>query len=71
MTDYIGNYKNRPRRVVFYGRVSTEHEVSRLSAKSVLSRLNRDKYEILPDGNWYSFVKNGQRYYISYSDVGH
>lgn len=24
--DYIGNYKNRPRRVVFYGRVSTEHE---------------------------------------------
>ena len=28
-------------------------------------------YEILPDGNWYSFVKDGQRYYISYSDVGH
>ena len=26
MADYIGNYKNRPRRVVFYGRVSTEHE---------------------------------------------
>ena len=26
MTDYIGNYKNRPRRVVFYGRVSIEHE---------------------------------------------
>ena len=30
-----------------------------------------DKYEILPDGNLYSFVKDGQRYYISYSDVGH
>ena len=30
-----------------------------------------DKYEILSDGNWYSFVKDGQRYYISYSDVGH
>ena len=30
-----------------------------------------DKYDILPDGNWYSFVKDGQRYYISYSDVGH
>ena len=30
-----------------------------------------DKYEILPAGNWYSFVKDGQRYYISYSDVGH
>ena len=30
-----------------------------------------EKYEILPDGNWYSFVKDGQRYYISYSDVGH
>ena len=30
-----------------------------------------DKYEILPNGNWYSFVKDGQRYYISYSDVGH
>ena len=28
--------------------------------------LTGDKYEILPDGNWYSFVKNGQRYYISY-----
>lgn len=23
-----------------------------------------DKYEILPDGNWYSFVKDGQRYEI-------
>ena len=30
-----------------------------------------DKYEILPDGNWYSFVIDGHRYYISYSDVGH
>ena len=30
-----------------------------------------DKYEILPDGNLYSFVKDWQRYYISYSDVVH
>ena len=41
--------------------------VSKLPAGDV----DWDKYEILPDGNWYSFVKNGQRYYISYSDVGH
>ena len=41
--------------------------VSTLSAGDV----DWDKYEILPDGNWYSFVKDGQRYYISYSDVGH
>lgn len=26
MEDYLGTYKNRPRTVVFYGRVSTEHE---------------------------------------------
>ena len=41
--------------------------VSKLPAGDV----DWDKYEILPDGNWYSFVKDGQRYYISYSDVGH
>ena len=39
--------------------------------KKELGDVDWDKYEILPDGNWYSFVKNGQRYYISYSDVGH
>jgi len=33
--------------------------------------LTLDEETILPDGNWYSFVKDGQRYYISYSDVGH
>ena len=41
--------------------------VSKLPAGDV----DWDKYEILADGNWYSFVKDGQRYYISYSDVGH
>ena len=41
--------------------------VSKLPAGDV----DWDKYEILPNGNWYSFVKDGQRYYISYSDVGH
>lgn len=43
---------------VLYGGVSSEHEVSLISAASILSHLDRDKYSILPigiarSGFWY------------------
>ena len=43
---------------VLYGGKSTEREVSRKSAKSVLDNLDKEKYEIYPifiaeDGRWY------------------
>ena len=43
---------------VIFGGVSTEHDISVLSATSVLRNLNRHKYDILPvgitrDGAWY------------------
>ena len=43
---------------VIFGGVSTEHDISILSATSVIKNLNRDKYDILPvgitkDGAWY------------------
>ena len=44
---------------------------SEVVSKMPAGDVDWDKYEILPDGNWYSFVKDGERYYISYSDVGH
>lgn len=43
---------------VIFGGVSTEHDISILSATSVMKNLDRDKYDILPvgitrDGAWY------------------
>lgn len=43
---------------VIYGGMSTEREVSKVSAKSVLENLNKEKYEIYPvfideNGEWY------------------
>ncbi len=43
---------------VIFGGMSTENEVSILSANSILKNLNREKYEIYPiyigkDGIWY------------------
>lgn len=42
---------------VIYGGMSTEHEVSKVSAKNVIDNLNKDKYEVYPiliekDGTW-------------------
>ena len=31
---------------IIHGGISTEHEVSEMSAKSVIENLNKDKYEI-------------------------
>ena len=48
---------------VIFGGISTEHEVSIVSGTSVISNLNKNKYEILPiyidkKGNWYKYTKN-------------
>ncbi len=47
----------RVRLVVLFGGQSPEHDVSRVSAREVLSALDRDRYEIVPiaigrDGRW-------------------
>ena len=47
---------------VVYGGISTEHEVSIKSAKSVIENLNKDKYEIFEiyiekNGNWFNSKK--------------
>ena len=43
---------------ILYGGKSTEHEVSKKSAKSILNNLNKEKYQIYPifidkDGKWF------------------
>jgi D-alanine-D-alanine ligase len=56
---------------IIFGGQSTEHEVSRNSATSILKNINKDKYEIYPigitkDGKWFRYtgdvdnIKNGQ-----------
>ena len=48
---------------VIFGGVSSEHNVSKVSGSSVISNLNKEKYEILPiyideKGNWYTYEKD-------------
>ena len=48
---------------VIFGGVSSEHNVSKVSGSSVISNLNKEKYDILPiyideQGNWYTYEKN-------------
>ena len=50
---------------IIYGGISTEHDVSIMSAKSIIKNLNKDKYEvheiyINKYGKWFE-VKNGKR----------
>lgn len=54
--------------VVLFGGQSSEHEVSRVSAQSVLENLNKDKYNIFAVG----ITKNGRwlRYKGDYSIIG-
>ena len=45
---------------VIFGGKSTEHEISRLSAQSIINRLNKDKYKIImigitKEGKWLSY----------------
>lgn len=48
---------------IIFGGVSTEHDVSVVSATSVIEKMNKEKYEIFPiyidtDGRWYEYQKN-------------
>lgn len=48
---------------IIYGGTSTEHEVSKMSAASVIENLNKEKYEIKQifidtDGKWYETYEN-------------
>ena len=48
---------------IIFGGQSTEHEVSRVSATSVLKNIDQTKYDIYPigitkDGNWYEYSGN-------------
>ena len=47
---------------VIFGGMSTENEVSEVSAKSILKNIDRQKYEIFPiyidkDGTWYKYLE--------------
>ena len=47
---------------VFFGGMSTEHDVSIVSGTSVLKNLNKEKYDIFPiyidrEGNWFKYTK--------------
>ncbi len=53
---------NKKKLGVIFGGMSTENEVSVLSANSILNNLDREKYEIYPiyigkDGTWYKLKK--------------
>ncbi len=48
---------------VIFGGMSTENEVSVVSANSILKNLDKEKYEIFPiyigkDGTWYQYIEN-------------
>ena len=48
---------------VIFGGISSEHDVSKVSGTSVISNLNKEKYDIFPIyidkiGNWYIYNKN-------------
>ena len=51
---------------VVFGGMSTENEVSVVSAESVLNNLDREKYEVFPiyidkQGIWWKYIENGQK----------
>ena len=48
---------------VIFGGISSEHDVSKVSGSSVITNLDKEKYDILPiyinkDGNWYTYDKD-------------
>lgn len=50
---------------VIFGGMSTENEVSVVSANSILNNLDRKKYEIFPiyidkQGNWWEYIEDGK-----------
>ena len=51
---------------VVFGGMSTENEVSVVSAESILNNLDREKYDVYPiyidkQGNWFRYIENGQK----------
>ena len=58
---------------VVFGGMSTEHDVSIVSATSIIESLNKEKYDILPiyidqDGKWFKYTKNVED--IKILDIG-
>ena len=58
---------------VIFGGMSTEHDVSIVSATSIIESLNKEKYDIFPiyidtDGKWYKYTKNVEN--IKILDIG-
>ncbi|AGC69491.1 D-alanine--D-alanine ligase Ddl [Thermoclostridium stercorarium subsp. stercorarium DSM 8532] len=60
--------KEKVRVIVLFGGQSSEHEVSRVSAQSVLENLDKEKFDILPVG----ITKNGEwlPYHGEYKYIG-
>ena len=55
---------------VIFGGMSTENEVSVISANSVLKNLDKSKYEIYPiyidkEGEWYKYIEKTNKEKIS------
>ena len=51
---------------VVFGGMSTENEVSVVSAESILNKLDRERYEVFPiyidkKGNWWKYIEDGQK----------
>ena len=51
---------------VVFGGMSTENEVSVISAESILNNLDREKYEVFPiyidkQGVWWKYIEDGQK----------
>lgn len=51
---------------IIFGGMSTENEVSVVSAGSILQNINREKYEVFPiyidkEGKWYKYIEDGRK----------
>ena len=51
---------------VVFGGMSTENEVSVMSANSILDKLDKERYEICPiyidkEGKWWKYLEIGQK----------
>ena len=51
---------------IIFGGMSTENEVSVVSAGSILENINREKYEVFPiyidkEGKWYKYIEDGRK----------
>ena len=56
---------NKEKLGVIFGGMSTENEVSIVSANAVLENLDKERYEVYPiyidkQGNWWKYLKTNQ-----------